>query len=78
MTVILFSFRIHLPTQTALTKKGNILLLEWKGEDRVSNEDTDYKTELGKTWEKLGIGKLHFFLVHNGNIEEVLNYIKDL
>jgi superfamily II DNA or RNA helicase len=66
------------PDFIALTKKGNILLLEWKGEDRVSNEDTDYKTELGKTWEKLGIGKLHFFLVHNVNIEEVLNKIREL
>ena len=66
------------PDFIALTKKGNILLLEWKGEDRVSNEDTEYKTELGGIWEKLGKGKLNFFLVHNGNIEEILNKIKEL
>ena len=27
------------PDFVAVTKKGNILALEWKGEDRVSNED---------------------------------------
>lgn len=66
------------PDFIALTKKGNILLLEWKGEDRISNEDTEYKIELGGMWEKLGNKKLYFFLVHNGNIEEVLNKIKEL
>jgi superfamily II DNA or RNA helicase len=66
------------PDFVAVTKQGNIIALEWKGEDRVSNEDTDYKEEIGKTWEQLGKGKLHFFLVHNGNIEEVLTKIKAL
>ncbi len=56
----------------AVTKKGNIVALEWKGEDRISNEDTAYKVEIAKEWEKLGKGNLHFFLVHNGNTEEVL------
>ena len=64
------------PDFIALTQKGNILALEWKGEDRVSNEDTKYKEEVARCWEKLGRGKLHFFLVHNGNIEEVFNKIK--
>lgn len=66
------------PDFIALTKKGNILLLEWKGEDRISNEDTEYKTELGGIWEKIGKGKLNFFLVHNGNIEKILSKIKEL
>jgi type III restriction enzyme len=65
------------PDFVAVTTKGNILSLEWKGEDRVSNEDTEYKVEIAKIWEKLG-KNLHFFLVHNGNIEEVLNEIKKL
>ena len=52
------------------------LSLEWKGEDRVSNKDTKYKVEIGDVWAKLGGGKLHFFLVHNGNIEKTLNTIK--
>jgi len=66
------------PDFAAMTNKGNIIVFEWKGEDRKDNPDTKYKKEVGKTWEKLGKGKLHFFLVHNGNVEEVLNEIKKL
>jgi type III restriction enzyme len=66
------------PDFVAVTDKGNLLALEWKGEDRISNEDTDYKKEIGKIWEKLSKGKLHFFLVHTGNIEETLTTMKKL
>ena len=66
------------PDFIAVTKRGNIVALEWKGEDRVSNEDTAYKIEIGEMWEKLGKGKLHFYLVHNKNIEEVFSELKAL
>ena len=66
------------PDFIAVTKKGNILALEWKGEDRVSNYDTTYKAEIAQIWGKLGKGKSHFFLVYNKNIEETLNKIKTL
>lgn len=66
------------PDFVAVTKKGNIVALEWKGEDRVSNENTEYKVTIGEMWTRLGNGKLHFYLVHNGNIEEVLSSIKKL
>jgi len=66
------------PDFVAVTKKGNIVALEWKGEDRISNEDTAYKVEVAKEWEKLGKGKLKFFLAHNGNVDEVLNELKTL
>ncbi len=66
------------PDFLALTTKGNILALEWKGEDRISNEDTAYKVALAEIWESIGKSKLHFFLVHNGNVEDVLNKIKTL
>jgi type III restriction enzyme len=66
------------PDFVAVTKKGNIIALEWKGEDRVSNEDTQYKEAIAQIWKKLGKGKLHFFLVHNKNIEEVLLKTKSL
>jgi hypothetical protein len=66
------------PDFIAITKKGNTVALEWKGEDRVSNEDTEYKVEIGKIWQKLGKGNDYFFLVHNGNIEEVLTNLKEL
>ncbi len=66
------------PDFVVATERGNILALEWKGEDRISNEDTDYKTCIGKIWAKLGREKLHFFLVHNKNVEEVLCNLKEL
>jgi len=66
------------PDFVARTKQGNIVALEWKGEDRISNEDTAYKVAIGELWAKLGKGKSHFFLAHNGNIEEVLNKLKSL
>ena len=66
------------PDFIAVTKKGAVIALEWKGEDRISNEDTAYKVKIGDLWAKLGGSKLHFYLVHNGNIEEVLNSIKSL
>jgi len=64
------------PDFIAVTKKGNIIVLEWKGEDRISNDDTKYKDEIGKIWAKSGKNKLYFYLVYNGNIEKVLNEIK--
>jgi len=66
------------PDFIANTKKGNILAIEWKGEDRITNEDTKYKEELGKIWTKFGNGKLYFFLVNNKDIDETLNKIKNL
>ena len=66
------------PDFVAMTKKGNIIALEWKGEDRLDNPDTLYKTEIAKEWEKLGKDKLHFYLVHNGNVDEVLSELKNL
>jgi hypothetical protein len=58
--------------------KAQNIALEWKGEDRVSNVDTIYKNVIGELWAKLGKGKLHFFLVHNCNIEEILTKVKNL
>ena len=66
------------PDFVAVTKKGNIVALEWKGEDRLDNPDTIYKTEIAKEWAKLSKGKLHFFLVHNGNVDEVLSALSKL
>ena len=66
------------PDFIVLTKKGNIVACEWKGEDRISNDDTKYKEEIGKLWEILGKGKSHFFLANNKNVEEVLSDLKEL
>ena len=64
------------PDFVTVTQKGNIIALEWKGEHLLTNEDTKYKEELGKIWESLGNGKLHFFLVSKENVEATLNKIK--
>lgn len=66
------------PDFVVSTTKGNIIALEWKGGDRVSNEDTQYKVELGNTWASLGKDKLHFYLVHTGNTEQVLKDLKTM
>ena len=66
------------PDFVTVTKKDNVVALEWKGEDRLDNPDTLYKTEIAKEWAKLGKGKLHFYLVHNGNVDEVLSELKNL
>jgi superfamily II DNA or RNA helicase len=65
------------PDFIAVTKKKNIIALEWKGEDRLNNPDTDYKEEIGKIWESTN-KNLHFFLVNNKNVEEVLNELKNI
>jgi len=65
------------PDFAAITKKGNMLAFEWKGEHLEDNKDSEYKKELGKTWEKLGKG-LHFFFVTNKNKTEVLKEIREL
>ena len=67
------------PDFIAVTNKNSILALEWKGEHLLGNEDTTYKVELAKEWERLGSGKLHFFLFSNDNVDEVLNpYASDV
>ena len=68
----------YYPDFIAFTKSGHVIALEWKGEDRLSNEDTTYKVEIAKIWERLSKGKQHFYLVNNKNVESVLNEIKKL
>lgn len=66
------------PDFIAVTNSGNIIALEWKGEDRISNDDTKYKEEIGQIWESLGKKKLYFFLVQNKNVENILKQLKQL
>lgn len=60
------------------TKKGNFIVLEYKGADRKSNEDTKYKEEIGKLWAKIAGTKYHFFLVTKDTLQDVLGQLKDL
>ncbi len=57
------------------TKFGNYMLVEYKGEDRLTNEDTEYKVQLGKIWEQLSEGKRKFYLVNEKSSDEVLKQI---
>jgi type III restriction enzyme len=62
------SFR--LPTSTdffypdfiAMLTDGRILVVEYKGEDRVTNDDTKEKANIGEIWAKLSKSKALFLL----------------
>ncbi|OGE31928.1 hypothetical protein A2631_02285 [Candidatus Daviesbacteria bacterium RIFCSPHIGHO2_01_FULL_44_29] len=56
------------------TKSGKYILTEYKGEDRLSNDDTGYKDTLGKLWESLS-GDNRFFLVSKSNMDSFLKEI---
>jgi type III restriction enzyme len=52
----------HYPDFIALTKSGNALLVESKGDDR-DNSDSERKLALGKEWERLAGTKFKYFMV---------------
>ena len=60
------------------TKTGSYILVEYKGEDRLTNEDTEYKIQLGKLWEKLSDDKNKFYLVNVKSSDEVLKQISNM
>jgi type III restriction enzyme len=57
------------------TKRGKYIIVEYKGEDRLTNEDTTYKDELGKLWEKLNAENVKYFLTGKNTIDNVLKEI---
>jgi len=60
------------------TKKGNYLLIEYKGEHLLGGEDTIYKEALGQKWQELSKGEYYFELVDKKNMDAVLNKISKL
>lgn len=58
------------------TKDGKYILAEYKGEDRLSNDDTGYKDILGKLWESLSGNK--FLLVGKANLDSSLREISSI
>lgn len=60
------------------TNDGNYILAEYKGEDRLSNEDTEYKVDLGKLWESLSKDKNKFYLVGKSTMDENLREISQV
>ena len=58
------------PDFVVKTKKGNYILVEYKGENLLTNEDTTYKKQLGKKWEQVTPPNYSFSLVNKDKIEE--------
>ncbi len=65
------------PDYIVKTNEGKYILVEYKGEDRLTNEDTEYKIELGNLWQKLGEGN-RFFLVGRSSMDSVLKEISTI
>ncbi len=51
------------PDFVAKLVNGKILVVEYKGEDRSTNKDSDEKERLGKLWEDRGGGRCFFEMV---------------
>lgn len=66
------------PDFIAFTKSGKIAVLEWKGADRTSNEDTRHKEALGKDWAALDPDKRYFAVIGEENHHEVLREVANL
>ena len=58
------------------TKKGNYVLVEYKGDALLTNVDTDYKKELGEKWEELTPPNYFFRLVSKDKIEEFITQLQ--
>lgn len=66
------------PDLIAFTKSGKIAVLEYKGEDRVTNEDSRYKERLGNDWAALDPEYRYFRMVTRGNMQSILKEIGEL
>jgi len=56
---------------------GKILVVEYKGEDRRTNDDTKEKTALGETWAKLTHNAGFAMVFKNDFKEKILKLLKD-
>lgn len=53
-------------------------MLEYKGEDRVTNEDSRYKERLGDDWAALDPERRYFKMVTKGNMQSTLRELEEL
>lgn len=60
------------------TNSGSYILVEYKGEDRISNDDTKYKVELGEYWQSLTDNTHKFYLATKKNNESIIKEISAL
>jgi type III restriction enzyme len=66
------------PDFIAKTKSGRYIVIEYKGEDRLSNDDTAWKKKLGELWQKLTNDKHQFFLVGKNDTDNMIRMIREL
>lgn len=66
------------PDFIAFTKSGKTAVLEWKGTNLASNEDTRYKEALGNDWAALDPENRYFRVVGEADHHEILREIANL
>ncbi len=66
------------PDLVAFTESGKVAALEYKGEDRLSNEDTLYKQALGDDWAALDPENRYFRVVGKSDVAETLREVSRL
>ena len=60
------------------TKKGNYIVLEYKGAQFEEAKDTKYKTGIGEKWQELSDKNYYFELVDKKNMDRVIEKISKL
>jgi len=58
------------------TKSGKYVIVEYKGENLLTNEDTKYKMKLGNKWASLAGKNYEFHMVNENKTDELITYIK--
>lgn len=64
------------PDFICLLKSGQYLVVEYKGADRISNDDSKEKKALGEIWERLSDGRCLFLMISDKNYSEINSKIK--
>lgn len=74
----------HYPDFIVMTEKGNIVMVETKGDDRA-NADSKAKLALGTKWADIAGSQYHYFMVFKNNeidgskkINEFINLLKQM
>ena len=59
------------------TKKGNCVVMEYKGEHLIGSDDSDYKEALGKEWERLCGTGFYFRWLRRNTVDNVVHEISN-
>lgn len=57
----------HYPDFIVMTTRGNVLLIETKGDDR-DNTDSKRKLKVGRAWQSQAENKFKYFMVYDNNV----------